>query len=188
MIKYKKGFTLIELILVMGMFSIVLGVLFAVFRTDYMRMEAQGRETYLQQDIDRGLTQLSNRLMGATKINEKDGEELLNFNYYYRDNTTLYTGKIYLEENTEMSAEESVNINTLKFDSWLAGESPANINTNIFMSHVETLAIDYIDESGGGTVKENVTAVEINYRVLTSFRTISKSKDGTLRIKLRNIK
>ena len=170
----------------MGMFSIVSVVLVSVFRTNYMRMEAQGRETYLQQDIDRGLTQLSNRLMGTMEINEKVGGELLNFDYYYKNNTTIYEGKIYLEENIEMSAEKTEKIYTLKFDSNKKGESI--INTNTFMSHVKTFAIDYIDKGGAATtIKENARAVEINYRVLTSFKTIVKEKDGTLKIKLRNI-
>jgi len=193
MMRYKKGFTLIEVILVTAMFSMVSVVISSLFSTNYMRMEAQGRETYLQQDIDRGLTQLSNRLMGTTKIIDKtedDAEENtieMNFEFYYKDNETpnessLYEGRLYLEENT------------LKLDSRKANKESEE-HTNILMSYIEFFKINYINENGEKITKreianktQKVSALEINYTVSTSYKTIVKSKRGTLNIKLRNIK
>lgn len=200
MMRYKKGFTLIEVILVMGMFSMVSVVIFSLFSTNYMRMEAQGRETYLQQDIDRGLTQLSNRLMGTTEIlplkedEEKNITELLNFKYYYKDNETpnersLYKGELYLEKNDEGDT-------LLKLDSKrITDEKSEKTSTNILMSYIKEIKITFINESGEEITRDEISnntqkasALEINYTVSTSYKKIDKKKDGTITIKLRNIK
>ena len=187
MMRCKKGFTLIEVILVMGMFSMISVVIFSLFSTNYMRMEAQQRETYLQQDIDRGLTQLSNRLMGTTRIIDKKDDEKntnsLSFEFYYKDNETPYEGKLKLVENTLiLDSERTIN-----------GESEAFTNT--LMSYVENFKINYINENGQEITKTEITnntqkvsALEINYTVATSYKKIVKKKSGKLKIKLRNIR
>ncbi|MCM1990846.1 PulJ/GspJ family protein [Oceanirhabdus seepicola] len=184
MMKNKKGFTLMEVMLVMAIFSMASVVIFSVFMSNYMRIEAQGRETYLQEDIDRGLTRLSNRLMGTCEIVENrdigvSDTVLLSFNYYYKDNKEPYEGDLYLVENDGLY--------TLKLHSKREVESKVEELTNTFMSYVKNFNINFINESGGTTSPAQACALEINYTVTTSYKKIVKEKTGKVIIKLRNI-
>ncbi|WBW99590.1 PulJ/GspJ family protein [Oceanirhabdus sp. W0125-5] len=187
MMKNKKGFTLIELILVIGLFSVASLVIFSLFMSNYMRMEAQGRETYLQEDIDRGLTQLSDRLMGTSKIikitEAESGSNTtsMEFQYYFKDKDDPYNGKLYLEGKDGEY--------TLKLDYSIRGSEVA---TKTLMSYLEVFEIKLIDHDGNPVTDyekylNKVCSLEINYTVATSYKKIVKRKSGKLNIKLRNI-
>lgn len=182
MIKYKKGFTLIEVILAIAIFSMVAVVIFSLFMSNYLRIEAQSRETYLQEEIDRGLIRLSDRLMGTCEILNKEdtgfNTEFMSFKYYYKDSTTPYEG--------ELSLEKSDGLYILKLKSKPEGEDTEVTNT--LMSFLKRFKMNFINENGAITSRERACALEINYTVTTSYKKIVKEKEGKLTIKLRNIR
>ncbi len=165
-----------EVMLALAMLSTAAIVISSVFLSNYMRIEAQGKETYLHEEIDRGITRLSDRLKGACKIlpfeDEDHSDVLLRFEYYYRDSDKPFVGKLYLEGNI------------LKLES--IKDSQTKINT--IMGYLDEFTVVLLNNRGNKEPnKEQVCAVKLVYKVSTEYRKIHKEKEGEVVIKLRNI-
>lgn len=174
----KRGFTLIEVMIALAMFSTASVVIFSVFISNNNRIEAQGKETFLQESLDRGIYRLTDRVKGTTEILELGNgvDFLMKFKYYYRDNDSEFEGTLYLEE------EDGQRV--LK----LLSKKDGDEKITELMKYVDVFELNLLDSDGNTTtdVSEG-KSLFVKYNVSTKYRKITKLRSGNTVIQFKNI-
>lgn len=174
----RRGFTLIEVMIALAMFSSASVVIFSVFISNHNRIEAQGRETFLQESIDSGIARLTDRMKGTTEVLEVGNgvDFLIKFKYYYRDNDSEIEGKLYLEE------EDGQKV--LKLHNKKGGVE----ETRFLMKYIDDFEVELLDENGNiTTVVGEARSLFIKYNVSTKYRRIRMTKNGNTVVEFKNV-
>lgn len=174
----RRGFTLIEVMIALAMFSTASVVIFSVFISNHNRIEAQGRETFLQESIDSGMARLTDRMKGTTEVIELGNgvDFLIKFKYYYRDNDSEIEGRLYLEEKDGQKI--------LKLHNKKGGVE----ETRELMKYIDDFEVKLLDRDGNITTDvDKGQSLLMEYNVSTSYRKIRMTKNGNTVVEFKNI-
>lgn len=151
-----KGFTLIETLVALGVFSIVIAIVTNLFAAGLKEQRKSLTLQYLQNDA-RYILELMSREIRMSRVEADSTKDLLHITAYKPSGTedvtySLNNGKIF--RNSESITSDRINVN--RFNFYLANQSSP-----------PTLVTIVLDTNGKGTSIEQGTAINLQTTIST---------------------